>query len=205
MQKKVYKIGLTGGIGCGKSEVRKRLAKLDMPTIDADDLSKQIAATDARAISAIKREFGDEMYRDGGELQRSLLAGKVFGHPENLAKLNATLHPLVFEYVDREIVKLARAGKAFVVIEAALFYESGWHKQMDLMVVVTAPIEKRLQWLKNRDGVAIEQIQARMAHQISVEHKAEQADYVIENDGSLAELENAIHRMLDWLHKKLKI
>lgn len=205
MQKRVYKIGLTGGIGCGKSEVRKRLEKLDIPTIDADNLSKQIAATDSRAVSAIKEEFGEDVYNKTGELQRGILADKVFGHPENLVKLNAILHPLVFEYVDRAILELGHTGEIFLVIEAALFYESGWDKQMDFMVVVTAPMEKRIQRLQHRDGVTIEKIHARMAHQLSVEKKAEQANYIIENNGSFAELEHAIHQMLAWLSKKLRI
>lgn len=196
---KIYKIGLTGGIGCGKSEVRKQLANHGLPTIDADSLAKSIAATDERAIAAIKRAFGDAVFGQDGALQREILAAKVFGDAQALARLNAILHPLVFEYVDSEIEKIARSDAHLVVIEAALFYESGWHTQMDRMIVVTAPAEKRLAWLKARDGVSEAQIRARMAHQMPVEQKVALADFVIDNNGSLADLQRAVDRATIWL------
>ena len=176
MAAKVYKIGLTGGIGCGKSEVRKLLAQRGFSTLDADSLSKQIAANDARAVAAITQAFGDDVYSASGELQRQILAAKVFGSPKALATLNAIVHPLVFEAVEVEIAKIGRTGKNVVIIEAALFYESGWNQQMDSMIVVTAPMAKRLAWLRARDGASEAQIRARMAHQIPVEQKAARAE-----------------------------
>ncbi|MCA9741771.1 MAG: dephospho-CoA kinase [Deferribacteres bacterium] len=201
MASKILKIGLTGGIGCGKSQVRKQLAERGVPTIDADTVSRQIAAADARAIAAIKQKFGDDVYAPDGTLQRHILATRVFGDSSAIAALNAILHPLVFEYTDEQVAHFANAGEKFVVIEAALFYETGWHKQMDKMVVVTAPMNKRLVWLLRRDGVSHEQIRARMAHQIPVEKKAAQADFIIDNNGTLADLARAVGQLLDKLRK----
>ena len=125
----------------------------------------------------------------------------LFNQNRVKAQANAILHPLVFEYTDEQVAHFANAGEKFVVIEAALFYETGWHKQMDKMVVVTAPMNKRLVWLLRRDGVSHEQIRARMAHQIPVEKKAAQADFIIDNNGTLADLARAVGQLLDKLRK----
>ena len=179
------------------------LAAAGFPTIDADSLAKHIAAADARAVDAIKAEFGDEMYSAGGDLQRHLLAQQVFGDQAALQKLNAILHPLVFEYVEEEVHRLARTGQRLVIIEAALFYESGWDRDMDAMVVVTAPLEKRLAWLQKRDGTTAAAIESRMVHQMPVEEKARRADYVIDNSGRLEDLHASVQRLIEWLETRL--
>lgn len=198
----MLKIGLTGGMGSGKSEVRRMLQQRGIPTIDADSLAKQIAATDTRAIAAIRAAFGDEVYDDAGELQRQVLAQKVFGDAEALAKLNGILHPLVFEYVDVQLRDLQAQEAWLVVIEAALFYESGWDAQMDAMVVVTAPLPRRIAWLRQRDGSSEAAIRARMRHQLPAEEKARRADYCLDNSGSLAELAAAVDAFLAWARER---
>ena len=205
MPTKFYKIGLTGGIGCGKSEVRRHIEKLGFATIDADSRAKKIAVEDPRAISKIKKDFSSDVYSASGVLQRDVLAGFVFGNAVALQKLNAILHPLVFESVGREIEKLKAKKRYLIIIEAALFYESGWDEQMDIMVVVTAPMKKRKEWLQQRDGVTSEQINARMKHQIPVEDKARRADYLIENNTTLDALHFEISKFIDWLRSRILI
>lgn len=193
--KSIFKVGLTGGMGCGKSVVRKMLENMGLPAIDADSLAKQIAQNDPEAIEEIKSTFGADVYDDMGQLRRQKLAAKVFGKPEALEKLNRILHPRVMATVDRILQTLAERGKELVIIEAALFYEVGWDKAMDRMVVVTAPLEKRIAWLQKRDGLTREQIEARLSHQMPVEEKAVRAHFVIRNDGSLDDLRDKVENL----------
>jgi len=198
-QPRILKIGLTGGMGCGKSEVRRLLAAQGIPTIDADTLAKEIAATDPRTVAAIQQAFGDDVYDASGRLRREVLAARVFGKPEALERLNRIVHPRVFEVVDEKVRELAEKGEPLVVIEAALFYETGWDREMNAMIVVTAPLEKRLTWLQRRDGASRDQIEARLQHQMPVEEKARRADFVLENNGSLEELRKKVKELVRWL------
>ncbi len=197
------KVGLTGGIGCGKSVVRRMLAEDGFATIDADSLAKELAERDPGAAAAIRAEFGEEMYDESGTLQRARLAAVVFADAALLKKLNAILHPRVMREVELQAQQLAAAGEPVVIIEAALFYETGWDRAMDWMVVVWAPLERRLQWLQQRDGATREQIEARMRYQMPLEEKKKRADYVIDNSGSLEDLRVATERFEKWLREKI--
>ncbi len=200
----IFQVGLTGGIGCGKSAVRRMVSELGFPTIDVDTVAKNIAVEDAEAIAAIKKTFGEEVYDKNGGLQRKVLAAKVFGDRAELAKLNKIVHPRVFVHVNRLLAPFVEQGRKIAVIEAALFYESGWDHNMDKMAVVTAPMEKRLAWAQARDNSSEAEIRARMAHQIPVEEKAKRADYVIENDGSLEELREKVSAFMTWVQEQIR-
>ncbi|MDQ7053584.1 MAG: dephospho-CoA kinase [candidate division KSB1 bacterium] len=197
--KRILKVGLTGNMGCGKSEVRRALERMGYPTIDADSLAKQIAVSHPEAVREIKTRFGDEVYHADGSLNRRLLAEKVFGDAEALAALNRILHPRVMQDVDRQLRELARQDKIVAIIEAALFYETGWDRDMDAMVVVYAPLEDRIRWIMQRDGSTREQILARMAHQMPLEEKVKRADFVVQNTGSLKHLHEEVQRLHRWL------
>ncbi len=200
--KRILKVGLTGNMGCGKSEVRRALERLGYPTIDADSLAKQIAVSHPGAVREIKTRFGDEVYHADGTLNRRLLAEKVFGNAEALAALNRILHPRVMQDVDRQLRELAERGEAVAIIEAALFYETGWDRDMDAMVVVYAPLEDRIRWIMQRDGSAREQILARMAHQMPLKEKVKRADFVVQNTGSLERLHEEVQRLHRWLQEQ---
>ncbi len=200
--KRILKVGLTGNMGCGKSEVRRALSRRGYPTIDADSLAKQIAVSHPEAVREIKARFGDEVYHADGSLNRRLLAQKVFGDADALAALNRILHPRVMQEVERQLQTLAQRGEAIAVIEAALFYETGWDRDMDAMVVVYAPLEDRIRWIMQRDGSTREQILARMAHQMPLEEKVKRADFVIQNTGSLEHLNMEVERLHRWLQEQ---
>jgi len=193
-------VGLTGGIGCGKSEVRRRLQKAGVRVIDADTLAKEISENNPAVVSTIKKEFGADIYDDGGKLRRKALAAIVFNDTQRLATLNAIIHPRVIGAVEREIEALREKGEKMVVVEAALHYEVNWHEAMDVMVVVAAPLAQRLQRVMQRDGVDEANVHRRIATQLPIEEKVKRADFVIENDGDL----QALHAKVDHLLAQLR-
>ncbi|MDZ7359413.1 MAG: dephospho-CoA kinase [candidate division KSB1 bacterium] len=192
-------VGLTGGIGCGKSEVRKRLLNAGFRVLDADTLARQLSETDPLIINGIKKEFGENMYDAGGRLQRKALAAIVFNDRKQLEKLNGIIHPRVINAVERQLEELQQKGEKIAVVEAALHYEVHWNEAMDVMVVVSAPISKRLAWVMQRDGVDEAAVHRRMANQIPLEEKVKRADYVIENSGDLVALDASVNKLIDWL------
>lgn len=203
--RRFYRVGLTGGMGSGKTEVRKMLEQRGLPAIDADALAKTIAAEDAEARAEICAAFGAEMYDDRGRLQRQLLATKVFGHPRRLQRLNSILHPRVFAATESRLRRLAGAGHRLAIIEAALIYESGWDRQMDAVVVVSAPESRRLQWLQERDHVGVARIRVRLQHQLDEAEKIKRADFIIQNDKSLQDLSGKVDALVAWLEEKFAL
>jgi dephospho-CoA kinase len=192
-------VGLTGGIGCGKSEVRRRLLSAGFKVLDADTLAKQLAETDPVIVGKIKREFGEAMYDAAGHLQRKALAAVVFNDRKQLEKLNGIIHPRVINTVERQIDEMQEHGEKIVVVEAALHYEVHWNEAMDAMVVVSAPMAKRVAWVMQRDSVDEAAVHRRMANQIPLEEKVRRANYVIENSGDLAMLDEETTKLMDWL------
>jgi len=195
-------VGLTGGIGCGKSEVRKRLKKAGVRVIDADTLAKEIAEKNPAVVSTIKKEFGSDIYDAEGKLQRKKLAAIVFNDSTKLAALNAIIHPRVIGTVEREIDALREQGEKLVVVEAALHYEVNWNEAMDVMVVVSAPMEQRIPRVMQRDGVDEAAVHRRIATQLPIEEKVKRADFVIENDGGLEALQKKIDHLLAKLQER---
>ncbi len=195
-------IGLTGGIGCGKSEVRRRLLSAGVIVLDADTLAKQLSETDPVIIFNIKREFGEHMYDAAGHLQRKALAAIVFNDRKQLDKLNGIIHPRVINTVERRLDEFQQRGEKVVIVEAALHYEVHWDEAMDVMVVVDAPMDTRIARVMQRDGVDEAAVRQRMANQIPLEEKVKRADYVIENSGDLAKLDGEVARLIEWLRAR---
>jgi dephospho-CoA kinase len=196
-------VGLTGGIGCGKSEVRRRLLNAGFIVLDADTLAKQLAESDPVIITNIKNEFGEEMYDAAGHLQRKALAAIVFNDRKQLEKLNGIIHPRVINAVERQIEALQQRGEKIVIVEAALHYEVHWNEAMDVMVVVNAPMDTRIARVMQRDGVDETAVRRRMANQILLEEKVKRANYVIENTGDLAALDGEVARLVSWLNARV--
>jgi dephospho-CoA kinase len=195
-------VGLTGGIGCGKSEVRRMLANAGITVIDADTLARELSDSNVGIIKAIKEEFGEEMYDEHLHLRRKALAQIVFNDRKKLEKLNGIIHPRVIRAVERELEQRQAQGEKIVVIDAALHYEINWNEAMDLMVVVNAPMEQRLVRVQQRDGVDEASVRRRMAHQLPIEEKAQRADYVIQNDGDLHQLSTAVSKLVSWMYER---
>lgn len=154
----------------------------------ADIEAKRLMQEDPDARAAIVDAFGEATYDEDGTLNRDYLADRVFGNTEQLERLNAIVHPHVFEAFEAAKERAADEAVSLLVHEAALLFEAGGDAHVSVTAAVVAPTPDRLEWVTERDDVAPEQVRARMQHQWPQEELRTRADYVIENDGSLAEL-----------------
>lgn len=173
-------IGLTGGIGSGKTTVAQIFKVLGIPIFVADEVSKEIIDTDQNLQGKLVDLIGPDLVK-GGKIDRPYMAKRIFNDSELLRAVNALIHPAV-----GRAFKSWREEKqaAYVIREAAILFESGTHHDCDKIVVVTAPEDLRIKRLKKRSGENVEQIKARMDKQWPQEKKAALADYLIFNDGS---------------------
>lgn len=177
----MIKVGITGGIGSGKTMVCRILESIQIPVYYADVAAKRLMQEDDQLIKDIQQAFGEESYSASGELNRAYLSEKVFRDKENLQKLNALVHPAVFGDTARWMESLS-ADVPYAAKEAALFFETGSNKQMDVMVTVAADKTVRIQRIMERDGVTEQQVLERMQNQLSQEEKIKQSDVVIWNN-----------------------
>lgn len=179
----VLQIGITGGIGSGKSLVCRIFSRLGIPVYDADSRAKALMTTDAVLLTSIRKEFGEQSF-DGETLNRTYLAREVFSNPSKLERLNALVHPRVA--LDYENWAKSYDGSVpYVLKEAALLYESGSYAVLDKIIVVSASLETRIQRVLKRDPQrSREQILQIINRQLPEEEKLKRADKVINNDGT---------------------
>jgi dephospho-CoA kinase len=175
----MYRVGLTGGIGSGKSVVARMFGVLGIPVFSSDEAGRQLLQDDADVRTQVIAAFGAEVYPDG-RLDRKGLAERVFNNEATLARLNAIVHPAV----RKAFTTWAEQQEApYVVNEAAIMLESGAAAHMDHLVVVSAPEADRIARVMKRDKVDEAQVRARMRNQLSEEARVAKADAVISNDG----------------------
>lgn len=172
------KIGLTGGIGAGKTYVSKIFQQMGIPIFNADEQAKKCMVEDANLKAAVQLAFGESMYLKG-VLQKDALAKIVFNNTEALAKLSALVHPIVKQKFEDWCTQ---QSTSIVIKEAAILFESGAHLGLDAVVCVSAPENLRIERVKKRDGSSVAQIQSRMSKQMSQAEKEELADFLIVND-----------------------
>jgi dephospho-CoA kinase len=186
----VLRVGLTGGIGVGKSEVSARLAAQGAVVIDADAIAREVVEPGTEGLAEVVEAFGPEVLSPDGRLDRPRLGEIVFADAELRSRLNAIVHPKVGARM-AELEREAGTG-AIVVLDVPLIAESGRTDAYDLVVVVDAPPRVQVDRLVRRRGMTREQAKARMAAQASREDRLAIADIVIDNSGSLAELDRQV-------------
>lgn len=174
----MLKVGITGGIGSGKTTVCQVFHTLGIPVFYADEAARQLMETDPVLVRHITSLFGPEAYT-AGRLNRPHIASVAFQQPDKLQQLNAITHPATIQYAQNWMEK---QEAPYVIKEAAIFFESGSYTDMDVMIGVYAPEQVRLQRAMKRDGATREKITARMAQQMNEEEKMKRCDYVIIND-----------------------
>jgi dephospho-CoA kinase len=176
----MFKVGITGNMGSGKTTVCKVFEVLGIPVFYADDEAKKVMIEDDVLIAGIKHAFGKEAYFADGSLNRKHIAGIVFNNKEELLKLNALVHPAVFRAFDKWVIN--QKNVPYVLKEAALLFESDSYKMCDRSVLVTAPLDIRIQRVTQRDGIAADEVKSRNDRQFSEEKKLTMANDVIIND-----------------------
>lgn len=174
----MIRVGLTGGIGSGKSTVAAVLRVLEVPVFDADAAGKDALDNNHALRDKVKDRFGAALYRDG-KLDRKALASIVYTDQRSLKELNALVHPAVRLAFQQWT---ATQSAPYVVMEAAILAETGGHAAFDRIIVVSAPAELRIQRVMRRDGVGVEAVKARLRNQTSEEDRLRIAHHVIMND-----------------------
>ena len=186
----MLKVGITGGMGSGKTTVCKIFEVLGIPVYYADDKAKELMTNNEALRQKIIKLFGTDAYLKDQTLNRKYIADIVFNDPSKLEKLNRAVHPAVLK--DSEIWHKSQKNVPYTLKEAALLFESGSYKNLDKMITVVAPQEIRIQRILERDKTSRKAILARIENQISDHEKASQSNFVIYNDGKQGLIEQVI-------------
>ena len=191
-QKHILKIGVTGGIGSGKTAVCSIFAHLGVPVLFADDIAKELSSTDSAIRKRLIALLGESAFQTDGSLNRSFIASEIFSNKSLKQKIESIIHPRIEKEIDRRIKELADREQLIVIVEAALIYEAGLHKKLDAVVVVDAAESERISRVRKRDVISEDAVRSRMTAQLDVKKKLEKADYIIYNNGTLEELESKV-------------
>ncbi len=181
-------LGVTGGIGSGKTTVCGFLEEQGARVFYADLEAKRLMQENETVRADITEAFGAGAYTDDGSLNRPYLADRVFGDAERVERLNAIVHPHVFDAFEKAVARAEQEDLPLLVHEAALLFEAGGDAHVDVTAAVVAPDDDRLARVVERDDVTPRQVRARMTHQLSQDELRRRANYVIENDGTLDDL-----------------
>lgn len=179
----MIKVGITGGMGSGKSTVANIFKVLGIPVYYADDAAKRLMNEDEALKTQIKKHFSELAYTSNGQLDRKWMAAEVFGNAGKLAVLNSLVHPAT---INDGIDWMKRQQAHYAIKEAALIFESGTHAELDYIIGVSAPASLRLLRSMKRDNLSREEVQARMDKQIPDSVKMKLCDFVVFNDGQRA-------------------
>jgi dephospho-CoA kinase len=180
----MLKVGLTGGLACGKTFVGEALARMGCLLIQADELGHDVLAPGGEAYQGVLKEFGSEILAGDGTIDRRALAARVFGDAGRLARLNALVHPAVIRREEELIAGFAaREPQGIAVVEAAILIETGSYKRFDKLILVTCSEEQQLERAMRREGAVESDMRARLNRQMPVAEKRKFADFVIDTSG----------------------
>jgi dephospho-CoA kinase len=196
----VYLVGLTGGIGSGKSTVAARLAEHGVPVVDADQVAREIVEPGEPALADLVAHFGERILTEDGRLDRAGLAAIAFADDEQRQALNAITHPRIGERLLARLQALEESGEPLVVLDHPLLIEGDPTGRVDTIVVVLAPEEVRVRRLVDQRGLDEDDVRARMRAQVDDDARRAAADHVVENDGDL----EVLHERTDALLARLR-
>ena len=195
---KKYLVGLTGGIGSGKSTIANSFERLGVKVVDADQAARAVVAPESNALKEIITHFADEQLLVNGQLNRAALRQIVFNNPEQKNWLEKLLHPLISDWISIKIEQ--PTSSPYIILESPLLFETDQYKRVDISLVVDLPSEQQKDRVSNRDGVSLDQIQSIIESQMSRQEKNALADYIFDN--SLA-IESIDKRVLE-LHQQFE-
>lgn len=176
-REKIFRLGITGGIGSGKTSVCKVFSMLGIPVFSADPVAREIMDHDERIIDTINAIVGRDLYRNGG-LDRAVLANLIFNDRDLLEKVNSIVHPEVFRRFDEWVTV---QNSPYVIMEAAILFESGASEMVDRVLTVTAPVEERISRVMHRNKLSREQVLERINNQMPDDERIRLSDFVISN------------------------
>ncbi|MCX7762741.1 MAG: dephospho-CoA kinase [Candidatus Kryptonium sp.] len=201
----ILTVGVTGGIGSGKTTVCKFFEELGAKVIYADDLAKKLMEDDENLKSKIKKMFGEEAYI-GGKLNRKFIAEIIFSNEEKKKQLESIVHPAVIKKIIAEFKKISKEKThSFVIVEAALIFESGFDSELDYVIVVDADEEVKIKRIMERDGCSREEVLKRMKAQMNPTKKRKLADIVIQNNDDIQTLKEKVKFLYSLLQKLSKL
>lgn len=196
-------VGLTGGIASGKTLVSSIFRKLGARIVDLDEIAREVVRPGLPAWKEIVEAFGKDILTKEGEIDRKRLGGIVFGDPKLLKKLNAITHPRILKEARRRIEKIKKEDPdAIIVVDAALLIESGYHREMDRIIVVYADEEIQRERLMRRNGLSREEAEKRIKAQMPLKEKLAYADYVIYNNHTVDETKREATSLFRRLKKE---
>lgn len=190
-------IGITGGIGSGKSTVSNIIKNNNFPVIDCDEISRELTQNDDAVLSEISRCFGDSVFDDNGNLLRQELANIVFSDSSKKKILEDIVVTRIFEIVRDDLSKHRSLGTKLIFIDAPLLIETGLNRLCDICVLVTADIETRINRVEKRDGISRDRVLERINNQMPESEKKAVADELIDNSGSIEYLNNSVERLIN--------
>ena len=196
---KTLRIGLTGGIGSGKSTVSAMLSNMGAVVIDADAISRQLTAPGGAALPAIAQAFGAQMIDGDGAMDRQAMRALVFANPGARQQLEAIIHPLVTQTIRQQAQAAADAGARVVVLDIPLLVEAGdrWRKEVDKILVVDCSEETQIERVMQRSGLQREEVQRIIAQQASRQQRAQMADVLLLNEGlDITALQAEVEKMV---------
>ncbi len=188
-------IGLTGGIGTGKSEVARLLESLGAAPINADQIGHEAYIPHSETWNLVVDAFGEGILQESGEIDRRALGGIVFSDPEEMAKLNGIMHPQMASMVTDRIDSLRGDGAEVVVVEAAVLFEAGWETLVDEVWSTDSPVETVVQRLHAARGISPEEARKRIDSQMDREERLGRSDVVVDNSGDVARLERTVREL----------
>jgi dephospho-CoA kinase len=191
----MFVIGLTGGIGTGKSQVAMVLGDLGADVIEADRLGHEVYRPQTDGWREVVETFGPEVLTPDGEVDRGKLGAAVFGDAEALGRLNAITHPRIRRMIQERIGRLGEMGREVVVVEAALLLEAGWRPLVDEVWVTVAAGQRVVRRLRDRNDLSEKAVLERVRAQMPQDERARAADVIIENDGSLEDLRGQVEAL----------
>ncbi|MFM6929102.1 MAG: dephospho-CoA kinase [Bdellovibrio sp.] len=197
-------IGLTGGIACGKSTVSRMLKDRDVPLVDADEIARDIVRPGSPGLKSIVDLFGEDVLLPDGSLDRRKLGQIVFGNPDRLHSLEAITHPLIREEVRRRRRLFEGMGAPLAIYDIPLLFETNSKDQFDAVIVVSCTKGQQKERLMRRNQWTEDEIEMRIASQLPIANKEQQADFVVVNNRDEQNLLKEVDRLMEWLEQQKK-
>lgn len=192
----MYRIGLTGGVGSGKSTVSSYMHELGIPVIDGDKLAREAVIPGSRAMAEMRRAFGPHIFLPDGSLNRLKMGEIVFNDEEKRQKLNSIIHPFIWHRTREELIRAQEEGFPVVVLDMPLLLEISWQLRVEEVWLVEVPLEVQIARVISRDGFTREQVMERIGKQMPTTNKMNYADVIIDNSRSVEDTRRQVREAL---------